>query len=79
MVALNYVPAVGDLFKILDVGGATAIAGKFSNGDLLRAVMNDNQYGFDILYNSALGGGDGNDVVLRCTGKIPKGTVIVIR
>jgi autotransporter-associated beta strand protein len=76
---LGYVPQAGELFKILDVAGATAIVGKFSNGDTLKATAGSSRYGFDILYNSSLGGGDGNDVVLRCTGKIPAVTIITIR
>jgi hypothetical protein len=76
---LGNAPSVGDTFKILDVAGATAIVGKFSNGDTVIAPYGGTQYRFDILYNSSLGGGDGNDVVLRCTGTMRLGAVIVIR
>jgi hypothetical protein len=72
---LGYAPAAGDLFKILDVSGATQIVGKFSDGDSVRVPYENELYGFDIHYNSSLG--DGNDVVLRCIGKI--GTVIMFR
>lgn len=75
---LGFVPQTGELFKIVDVAGATAIVGKFSNGDTVKAVYGGRDYGFDILYNSALGGGDGNDVVLRSTGRIPVGSVLII-
>lgn len=78
VLTLGYAPPAGDLFKIVDVAGATAIVGKFSNGDYVKASYGGRDYGFDILYNSALGGGDGNDVVLRSTGKIAVGSVLVI-
>jgi autotransporter-associated beta strand protein len=75
---LGYAAEMGDVFKIVDVSGATQIVGKFSNGDSVRARYQDKPYGwFNILYNSSLGGGDGNDVVLRCTGL--NGTVIMVR
>ncbi len=75
---LGFASAAGDLFRILNVGGATAVAGEFSNGDTVKAAYGGRDYGFEILYNSALGGGDGNDVVLRCTGIIPAGSVLII-
>jgi len=79
VLTLGYEPEVDEMFRILNVGGSTPIEGKFSNGDTIKASYGGSNYGFEILYNSALGGGDGNDIVLRSTGKIPSGTVIMIR
>ncbi len=65
---LDYLPADGELFRIVTVGGASATTGTFNSPGAGTAVYG--QHGgylhkFDILYNSTLAGGDGNDVVLR--------------
>ena len=76
---LGYTPTIGDLYKIVDVGGATAVVGQFRNGSSVSAIGPIGTYKFDILYNSALGGGDGNDVVLRCSSKVYPGTLFSVR
>jgi len=65
---LGYKPAVGQFYKIIDIEGKIPTVGKFANGDVLKAGF-ENRYRatFAIHYNSALAGGDGNDVVLECT------------
>ena len=78
VLTLNCAPEVGDVFKILAVGGTTAIVGNFAGNDSVTATYNGVKYGFSVLYNSALGGGDGNDIVLRCTGRIGGGTLFVV-
>jgi hypothetical protein len=70
---------VGDLFMILNVAGSTAISGKFSNsGDTVAASYGGKNYKFDVLYNSALGGGDGNDIVLRAQPSASGGSLLQI-
>jgi autotransporter-associated beta strand protein len=65
-VTLGYAASAGELYKIIDVPGTNSITGKFSNsGDTVTASYGGKNYRFDILYSSALGGGDGNDIVLR--------------
>jgi hypothetical protein len=78
-VNLGFAPAVGSTFKIVDVAGTNAVSGKFSNsGDTVTASYGGKNYKFDILYNSSLGGGDGNDIVLRAQPSA-SGTVFAIR
>lgn len=76
---LGYLPQAGDLFKIIDVFGTNQSTGSFANGDTVDATFNGRVVTFDILYNSDLGGGDGNDVVLRMRPIPPIGTTILIR
>ncbi|MEK7271017.1 MAG: hypothetical protein AAB215_08785, partial [Planctomycetota bacterium] len=73
---LNYAPMLGDAYKIVDVAGATAVSGKFSNGEGIKGYFGSRTYLFEILYNSSLAGGDGNDIVLRAAA-IVGGTVFV--
>ena len=76
---LGYLPQAGDLFKIIDVFGTNQSTGAFANGDTVDATFNGRVVTFDILYNSDLGGGDGNDVVLRMRPIPPTGTTLLIR
>lgn len=62
---LGFAPVLGDLFKIVDVAGTTASTGSFSNLSAVTTTYQSNLYDFSILYNSSLGGGTGNDIVLR--------------
>ena len=64
-VALHYPPSVGDTFLVMSTAGTTTNTGKFAQGDSVMAVYDKWKATFDILYNSNLAGGDGNDVVLR--------------
>jgi hypothetical protein len=77
-VNLGFAPKAGDLFMILNVAGSTAISGKFSSGDTVTASYGGKNYKFDILYNSALGGGDGNDIVLRAQPSASGGSLLQI-
>ena len=81
-VTLDGEPENGDVLKIVDVGGSTPVRGHFSvpegNGTRVTALYNGQRYGFDILYNTSEGGGDGNDIALACTGRIPCGTEVII-
>jgi len=79
-VALAFVPNVGDLFLAVNVAGSTAISGKFAQGDSLTAAFGSRKVTFDILYNSSLAGGDGNDIVLRVSevGQLNPGTALFI-
>lgn len=80
---LDSAPAEGDAYLIVDVAGSTPVSGRFNvpegNGTRISALYDGVRYGFEILYNTSEGGGDGNDIALRCTGKIPGGTVVFIR
>jgi fibronectin-binding autotransporter adhesin len=62
---LGFAPVLGDFFKIVDVAGTTASTGSFSNLNSVTTTYESNLYDFSILYNSSLGGGTGNDIVLR--------------
>ncbi len=78
VVNLGFAPAAGALFKIVDVGGTTASTGAFADGTTVSSTYGGRTYKFDILYNSAIGGGTGNDIVLRA--RAPAGgTVVYIR
>lgn len=76
---LGYKPAVGQLYKIIDIEGKIPTVGKFANGDVVKADF-ENRYRavFKIHYNSALAGGDGNDVVLECTDVADRRSATVI-
>jgi len=80
---LDSAPAEGDAYLIVDVAGSTPVSGRFNvpegNGTRISALYDGVRYGFEILYNTSEGGGDGNDIALRCTGKIPGGTIVFIR
>lgn len=78
---LGYLPAVGDTFLALTVAGSTAIAGAFAEQDAVEVVHGTKKVTFDILYNSSLAGGTGNDVVLRVANVQPahSGTTILIQ
>jgi hypothetical protein len=62
---LGFAPVLGDLFKIVDVAGTIGSTGSFSNLNAVTTTFESNLYDFSILYNSSLGGGTGNDIVLR--------------
>lgn len=74
--ALAFAPATGQGFLIVDNDGADAVVGKFANGDRVSATFNGNTHSFEILYNTSLFGGDGNDIALRV---VPRNTVVTIR
>ena len=78
-VNLAFRPAVGDTFLIVRVSESNAVVGEFPEGDAMIVSFRGRKYVFGILYNSALAGGDGNDIVLRCAADIPGGTVFVAR
>jgi len=79
-VNLGYVPSVGETFLVVSVSGSTPVSGTFSNPqDTVTVPYGDRRYAFDILYNSTLAGGDGNDIVLRCRAVIMGGTVFVLK
>lgn len=75
LVSLGYLPTVGTLFKIIDLeedavaGGL--VTGKFTQVDSVVSTFGGYDVTFGILYNSTLGGGDGNDVVLQVTDVSP--------
>jgi hypothetical protein len=78
MPVLAFEPAVGDTFLILTVGSATAISGKFAEQDSVQAVYGNRKVTFDILYNSSLAGGTGNDIVLRVSNIRPTNAGMVL-
>jgi hypothetical protein len=53
--------SVGDMFLVIDNNLADAISGTFGS------VTTTSGYSFNLLYNSSLAGGDGNDLVLEVT------------
>jgi hypothetical protein len=75
-VALAFAPATGQGFLIVDNDGADAVTGKFANGDSVTATFGGSTFKFEILYNTSLFGGDGNDIALRV---LPGGTLITVR
>ncbi len=81
VVNLGFLPELDDTFKIIDVLGTTASSGSFANGEAVVATFGENKVLFDILYNSDLAGGDGNDVVLRTADirTVRSGTIITLR
>ena len=60
-----YVPAVGESFLAVQVGTNYPVVGKFTEQDSVTVQVRNKLCTFDILYNSSLAGGDGNDIVLR--------------
>ncbi len=80
-VQLGFLPDVGDAFRVLTVGGSTAITGTFAGMGPVSAVYGTRKVIFDTLYNSSLAGGDGNDLVLQVAAVQPAsaGTVMVLR
>ncbi len=68
-VALGYLPSIGTLFRIIDLeedaANGALITGKFTQVDTVVSSFGSYDVTFNILYNSSLGGGDGNDVVLE--------------
>lgn len=81
MPVLAFQPAVGDTFLVLTVGSTAAVSGKFVEQDSVQAVYGTKKVTFDILYNSSLAGGTGNDVVLRVSnvGPLQAATLILLR
>ena len=75
VVRLHTLPAATDSFMIVQVDGASAITGKFSNGNTVTADYNGVTYAIDIDY----AGDTGNDVVLSNARILPKGTVVTVR
>jgi hypothetical protein len=75
VVRLHAVPDASDTFTIVQVDGATAITGTFSNGDTVSADYEGKAYVFDIDYT----GDTGNDIVLSNARLLPKGTVVSIK
>ncbi len=68
---LGYLPAAGEAFKLIDVTGSVPSTGRLHNPDNGNTVYGAHGgwlYPFDILYNSSLANGDGNDLVVRRTG-----------
>jgi len=81
-VTLGYVPAVGDTFLAVSVAGSNASTGSFLAGATVRATYPGGyRVTFDVLYNSALAGGTGNDIVLRVAAVTPtlRGPLIIVR
>lgn len=74
--ALGFAPAIGQGFLIIDNDAADAVSGTFANGSRVTATFGGDTYSFEILYNTSLFGGDGNDIALRVP---PDGTIITIR
>lgn len=71
----------GDTFRVVDVAGSSAGTGAFANGAQVQADFGQERYTFDILTNSALAGGDGNDIVLQVSGvsALHPATMILLR
>jgi len=65
VINLGYAPAEGALFKIVDLNGTAQAVGQFAQKNSVSAKFQGATYFFDVLYNASLGGGDGNDIVLR--------------
>ena len=77
VLSLAYAPQVGDGFLIMINDGADLITGQFSNGTSITGTFSAQTYYFDILYNTSLFGGTGNDIAL--VGVVPEpGTILLL-
>lgn len=80
-VTLHGPVTVGDTFLIVGVAGSTASTGAFANGTQVQADFGNQRFVFNILTNSNLAGGDGNDIVLQVVEvrSLNAGTVVLVR